>query len=145
MDDSCLVRCLEAGCNLRGYCERLVGGESSTRQLFVETLPLDELHDEVDRPPVFLQPVERRDVGVAERAEEARFTLESGPALGVTRKGVREGFDRHIAPHSRIARAPDLPHPAATEGREDLEGTDARARLERHRRSAKTAWTSGGV
>jgi hypothetical protein len=57
----------------------------------------------------FLQSVDRRDVLVIERSEDARLPFEARQMLGIAGQRRREDLDRDVAPEPRVAGAIDLP------------------------------------
>ena len=50
----------------------------------------------------FFQAVERGDVGMVQRRQHLRFALKAGHAIGVGGEKLRQDFERHIAPESRV-------------------------------------------
>ena len=79
----------------------------------------NELEDQRRHAIGFLQPVDRADVRMIERGEEAGFAREARPALGVSGEVGRQDLDRDVAPELAVARAIDLTHAASTERRDD--------------------------
>ena len=81
--------------------------------------PLDVLEDQIVRSDV----VDLTDVRMIQRRDGARFALE--PIV----EGIRESLDRHKPPESRVARLPDLAHPASADRCENFIGTEMSAGL----------------
>ena len=85
-----------------------------------ETLPGNELHDQIVEALVFFQTVDRGNVGMVQRREYTRLTLEARHALLVRRKMLGQHFDRDVPPELRVPSSVDFPHPARTERSDDL-------------------------
>ena len=66
-------------------------------------------------------------MGMIERGEDLRLSLEPGDALGVVGEAIRQDLNRHVATELRVARAIDLAHPARAQWRGDLVDTEADA------------------
>ena len=81
---------------------------------------------------MFLEPEDRRDVGMVEGGEQPRLPFESEQAIPVLGEGVRKDLDRHLAMKRRVARTVDLTHPTPSDRGDDLVHADARAGREGH-------------
>jgi hypothetical protein len=68
----------------------------------------------------FLQSVDRSDVGMIQRRQHARFTLESRHALAVTTERFRKKLDRNIAAELRVGGLVNVAHAARSEVTRDL-------------------------
>ena len=124
MDDALLVRGLETRGDLRRVPQGLVRVERPAVHHVGDGLAVDELHDE-RRPAVgFFEMVNLGDVRIVQRRQRLRFAPESGKTFRVTREGVWQDFDGHVAPELRIARAIHLAHAAFTNESGDLEGAE---------------------
>ena len=97
-----------------------------------ERRSLDHLHGEEVRRLGLLEAIDGRDVGMVERRQHPRLTLEASQPFGVGADVLRQRLDRDVAPELDVARAIHHAHPSRTQGREDLVGSDAIARLQRH-------------
>ena len=64
------------------------------------------------------------DVGMIERGEELRFTLEPGEPIGVGGEEIRQYFQGDVPTELSVARAVDFAHPAGTEQCDDLVWTN---------------------
>jgi hypothetical protein len=117
---------------------------------------LDHLHGQEVRGVGLLEAVDGGDVGVVERRQHPRFALEGRQPFGVGGDVLRQHLDRNVAPELGVARAIHHTHPSRTQGREDLVGPDAIARLKRHvvarlyagrftRRRELRIWKRGGA
>ena len=73
-------------------------------------------------------------LGWIQGREDFRLTPEAGEPLHVMTPVVGEDLQGDVAFQRRVARAVDLPHPARAEQRDDVVGTKAVARRERHPR-----------
>ncbi len=107
-------------------------GKATGRDALLEGRALDQLHDQSRGAAGILDAEDRGDSGVAERCEHPRLALEAREPLGVLRQVLGQHLDRDVAAEARIPRAVHLAHAADAEGRDDLVGTDARARRDRH-------------
>jgi hypothetical protein len=127
VDDAFLVSGVERVGDLPGNRERVANGKRPSGHAIRERVPLDELEYEGERAGVFLHPVDRADVWMIQRGEQARLALEARDPLGMGREGLGEDLDRDIAPEPRIARAINLSHAAAAEQRVERVDADAAA------------------
>ena len=80
-----------------------------------ERLSLDVLHDQEGRFLLAADVVQRADVRVVQRGDEARLAFEAGPAID-RRERSAENLQRDRAVDPRVARLIDLPHPALPTG-----------------------------
>jgi hypothetical protein len=67
-----------------------------------------------------------------ERREHLRLAREARGTIGIERELRRQYFQRDITRELGVARAIHLAHAAGTEGVEDFESADSRARLKSH-------------
>ena len=84
--------------------------------------PVDVIEDQIVRSDV----VDLTDVRMIQRGNGARLALE--PIV----EGIREPLDRHKPTEPRVARLPDLAHPASADGSENFIRTETSAGLEGH-------------
>ena len=77
-----------------------------------------------------LEAINRPDVRMIQRGEHLRFTLETGKAIGIPCKGVRQHLQRDLTIQLRVARAIHLAHAAGSKGGKDLVRAKSRARGE---------------
>ena len=75
-----------------------------------------------------------RDVGVVQRSEDLRFTLEPAESFRISRQRGRQYFDRDLPFQARVGRAIHLPHTAGPESRDNLVRSQACAGSERRGR-----------
>ncbi len=64
--------------------------------------------------------VDGQQIGMAQRAQGARFLFEPLQAVGITRERFREHLDGNAAVQARITSPIDLAHAARTQGRLDF-------------------------
>ena len=70
-------------------------------------------------PSALFQSVNRADVGMVERRQQARFAREARPALGIGGEVRRQDLDRDVTPELGVACAIDLAHAAGAERGDD--------------------------
>ena len=87
MDDAFAVCLLESRDDLGRDADGLVDGHGAAPQTVGERLAVDPLEDEIGRTVQVFEPVDRRDVGMAERGEHARFALEAPQARRIAAEG----------------------------------------------------------
>ena len=68
----------------------------------------DQLQHQRAQTTRFLEAVNRGDVGMIQRSEELRFTLEACDAFGVGGEEFGQNLDRDVTAQLRVARAVDL-------------------------------------
>ena len=79
---------------------------------------LDELEHERADAVRLLEPMDRRDVRMVGRGEDARLPLEARAAIGIFREGARQDLDDVAA--SLLSRARYLTHAAGASWRQNL-------------------------
>ena len=129
VDDALGMRRLETLGDLDEERQRLLEGNGAALDAIGECRALDHLHGQEVRRVGLLEAVDGGDVGMVERRQHPRFALEAGQPLGIGGDVLRQRLDRDVAPELGVARAIDHTHPSRTQGREDLVGPDAIARL----------------
>ncbi len=127
VDDPGGVRLGEPVGHLVGEVEQLPGRQRPGMEHLAQRPAVDELHRDVDRRVFRPDVVDRHDVGVVEGRGRARLLLESLAPVGVGRELGRQHLDGHLAAEARVSRSVDFSHASRADGREDLEGTEARA------------------
>ncbi len=78
------------------------------------------------------------DVGVVEAGEDLRLPLEPGEPVRISREGVGEDLQRHLAVELGVGGLPDLAHAAFPEQGGHVVVAEARARTQGH----DLLWTS---
>ncbi len=120
VDDALAVGLLERLGDLPRDGERLVDGERAAREPLREVLARHQLHRQRHEALALLEPVDRRDIRVAERREDLRLAAEAREALGVLGEGGRQDLERGLAAELRVPRAVHLSHPSRAESHPDL-------------------------
>ncbi len=69
---------------------------------------------------------------MVEAGEDLRLPREPGEAVRVSREGVGQDLQRHLAAQLRVGGLPDLPHPAFPEEGGDVVVAEAGAGTEGH-------------
>ena len=77
-----------------------------------------------------LDAVDRRDVRMVQRRENARFPFEPREASRIVRQCARQKLDGDLTPELRVPRAVDLAHAAGAERADHFEIAEAVAGLE---------------
>ena len=140
MDDALLVRGLERRRHLPRDRQRLGEREAiPEREPIGQRRPLDQFHDQDRAGGRVLDAIERGDVRVIERGQDARFAVEAGAALGVGGPIAGQHFEGDVATQAGIARAIHLAHPARAERCRDLEHADVAADTHRIREAGLQA------
>ena len=75
-----------------------------------------------------LDSMDRRDVGMVQRREDARFALKPIQAIRIAGEGRWQNLDRDVAAERRVVRTIYLTHAARPERRENPVGADLLAR-----------------
>ena len=119
MDDPFLVRRLERLGDLPRNRERLGDRQRPAREAIGKGRALDQFEDQRRHAIDFFESVDRADVRMIERGEEAGFAREAGTTLGVRCEVRRQDLDGDVAPQLAVARAIDLAHAARAERRHD--------------------------
>ena len=99
-------------------------GSGSAGQAVRQRFTVHSLEDEVGRAVQPLEAVDRGDVRMAERGEDARLALEAPQAPRVAAKRVGQALDRDLAAQAGVERAVDAPHAARAQQIEDLIAAD---------------------
>ena len=124
MDDAFLMRRLQSFRDLTGDRQKILH-----RQRPAQVLAFHQLHHD----GVAFQAIDRRDIGVIQRRQRLRFTLESRQIICVARERGRQHLDRNLAIELRIAGAINLAHSARSERAEDFVGAEFVTGSEGHR------------
>ena len=92
-----------------------------------QRLAFHELENQpVDVVPI-LEAIDRADVWMIQRRQQARFSLEACAPARIRGKDVRQDLDRDVAFELGVSRAIDVAHSPGAEQRADLVGTQALA------------------
>ena len=132
VDDSLLVRRGHSARHLRRDLERFAHRNRALLHALAQRLAFEQLHHQERAAVVRADVVNRQNVRVIERADRARFLLESPQMVGVGRKRRRQNFYGHVALQARVARAIHFAHPARANRRNDLVRPQFCSRRKRH-------------
>jgi hypothetical protein len=105
-----------------------------------QRLARDVLHDQERRRAVLSDVVKSADTGVIDAGDGLRFPLKAFEPVAVGPLAVRsrDDLDGDGALEPRVVGAVHLAHAAGSQGRNDLEGSEANARGKRHQQGAIT-------
>ena len=81
---------------------------------------------------MFLQTVDRGDVGVVQSGQQLGLTLETGEAVGICRESLGQEFDRSLAVERSVDSLPDHAHPALADLLDQAVMGQGLAGLDRH-------------
>ena len=122
MDDPLVVRGFQRFRDLRNDTQRLLNREATTAETIGQRLACHKFHDQVVGTDV----VDGADIGMVERCDRARLTLEP------VAEARRRYLDGDIAVQARVRGAVHLAHAAFPDGFENLVRAEERPRCERH-------------
>jgi hypothetical protein len=111
VDHTFLVRGLQRVGQLPRQLQRFVNRNPPPAESLRQVLTQRQLHGEEAHAVVLLQPVDHRNVGVAQRGQQLGLPLEAGQPLGILRKGGRQDLDRDLSGQRLVDRPPDHTHP----------------------------------
>jgi hypothetical protein len=133
VEDPAIVRRRQAAGELDGVVDDLPQRQRTLVEPLAQRLPFQQLHHRVRhaRAAGFgrrrADVVDRHDVGMRERGDRLRFTLEPRGALGIGGEELGQDLDRDRAIEPRVARLVDLTHTAGAERTQDFVGTETLA------------------
>ncbi len=110
VDDALLVGGFERLGDLPGQVQGLVEPDRTAERLAGRQLQHQERH-----PFGLLEPVDRGDIGMVQRRQQAGFPLEAGQPLRIPRERFGQDLDRHLAAEARVHRAVHFPHAAGAQ------------------------------
>ena len=113
-------------------------GKCAALESLGERLPFEVLHDEKIDAVFAPNIVKRADVRMVQRRNRTSFTFQALAELCVIREMAAENFESHDAIEADVLGFVNLPHPAGTDGADDLIGTEASTATERHRDNLAT-------
>ena len=116
--------------DLNPVLHRLAPAERAGAHAVTEGVALKQLRNDVGRPVVVADVVDRDDVGVVQESGGAGLLLETAAAVLIGRELTVEDLEGHLAGEAQVLRAVDLAHAATTEERNHLVGADLRSRAE---------------
>ena len=127
MDNTFLVGRREALGHLDRELRRLAGRQGAALEPRAQRLALEELHHDVERLSLRREIVDAEDVRMVQRGHGLGLALESGQRVAVLREVLGQHLHRHETIQPGVLGLKDLAHPARTERREDLVGTETGA------------------
>ena len=125
--DTLLVRGLQCLGDLQRERECLGNRQRAGFEFLLERFALDQLHSEIQRALVFIEAVDRRDIGVIQRCEQLGLAFESREAVLVACERARQRLDRDFTAELRVRRTIHFAHAAGAERSRDLVRPEARA------------------
>ena len=120
MDDTFVVCCFESIGYLKSYLQRLFNWDGSTLKAIRQRVAFNKFKYEEVSPTVFLETVNRSNVGVVQRCKQLCLTFKSCQTISVLSELFRQRLDRYFTPEFRITRTPYFSHATLTEEAEDL-------------------------
>ena len=117
VEDTGRVRVLQRGARGKNDAACRLRRDALSRESLPDRPALQQLHDEQTQALVFDVVVDRHDVGMLQRGQQARLADEAAPHRGIGRERARELLDRNRAvkltvaclEHDTPASAPDFP------------------------------------
>jgi hypothetical protein len=97
------------------------------RKAIRERRPLDELHDQRRPRAAVFEAVDLCDVGMAQRRQHSRFTLEAGEPVRIAGERLGKDLDGDAPVEAGVARGIHLAHAAFAKRRHDLVDANASA------------------
>jgi hypothetical protein len=125
MDDPFLMSRVERVSHLRGNGQCVGNSDPAAGDALGQRLAVDQLHDQCANAIRFLATVNRRDIRMVQRRQDARLSLEARQTCGVVGKRLWQDLDGDVAAQARVTGAIDLAHPAGADRREDFVNSQA--------------------
>src|SRR4026208_2149298 len=110
VSDALRVRRVEGFGNLPTDRESVGDGQRTTREAISERRTLDELQYQRDAIVEILEPVDRTDMRMVERGQEARLAGEARAALRIGGEMAGQDLDRAAAARARLGRGGGVGH-----------------------------------
>lgn len=111
MNDALVVCGFEGLSDLQSQLQGLAHRDRTPFETLSQGLSLNQLEHEQLSPVVFFQTMDRRDVGVIQRCQQAGFTLETGDTVRVDSKGRRQELEGDLPAQLTVPGTVDLTHP----------------------------------
>jgi hypothetical protein len=134
VDDALFMRRLEGFGDQPGDRHCFVEWQRPLLDAVGQRRAFNQLHHEGAAAVRPFEAINLRDVGMVQRGERLRLTLESRQPVGLMGKAVRQSLDGDLASKVGIERAIDLTHPTLADLGDDFVRPDASARHEGHGR-----------
>ena len=122
MHHAAAMRLLQAVADVGRVAQDLLDRQRTFGQAVSQSLAVQELHDQVIGAVLMPDVVQGADVGVIQRGDGSRFTVEALLGLSVVRQVRRQDLDRDGAVQPRVARAIHFAHAPCAHRRDDLVG-----------------------
>ncbi len=132
VNDALLVRGCESLGDLKSPFRDAARRERPVGEVRPEVCPLQEFGHRVGDAGLLPDVEDREDVRVREGRDGTGLPGEARLRVGVSRERLGQGLDRDLPPEPAVTGAPDLPHPARAERREDDVGPETGAAGQRH-------------
>lgn len=104
MDDPLLMGRLEPTRDRHAKLNRLVERQRPAPEHRIERFALYILEHQIVAALGLLKPVDARDVGMVQRRQHPRFTLEANKPVRLIRKMLWQRLDRHLTPKALVHR-----------------------------------------
>ena len=127
MDDRLCVRGFQRARDLFHYGESLDNRYRTLRDPVCQRWTFDQFHHDRRNAVAFLEPVDDRDIGMAQTRQNLGFPLESGQTIRVGGDSRRKNLDRDLAFEIRVGGAIYLSHPTYTDPGVDFGWANATA------------------
>jgi hypothetical protein len=122
----------QAADDLQPDFDRLARRKRAAFEALAKGRTLEQLHRGVHDAVLASEVVDREDVRVRQRRDGSRLALETRERIGVSGERLGKNLDRDIPAELRVFRPVDFAHPARSERRKDLVGTEPGAGGETH-------------
>ena len=127
MHDPAIVGGREAARQLPRPFERFSRRHGATVEPLAKRLAFEQLHDGMRDAVGGADVVERKDVGMVDRRNRARFALEACERVRVGGESTRQNLDGDVAAEPRVVGSVHLSHAAGANRRDNLVRAEARA------------------
>ena len=132
MNDSLFVRGREAVGDLLPIFHGFARWNWPSVEQVAKAVTLQQFGDQVRHAVLRADVEDRKNIGMVQGGDSARFLLETPHPFGISRECLRQNLDRNIPTESRVPGAVDFPHATRAYGRNDFVGTEFGAERKRH-------------
>ena len=112
MDHAFFVRRFQRLRDLSGNLQRLLDRQRAFGNALGQRLARNQFHHQIIHAAGLLEAMDRRDVGMIQCRQHARFALKAGQPLGIVRKARGKDLDGDLTPQLDVARFIDFAHAA---------------------------------
>jgi hypothetical protein len=127
VDNAPLVRSFQSFGDLLRDDQGIVNRDRAFSDAVRESRPFNQLHDQCQLSVGSLEPVDHRDVGMAQGCQSLRFTVETSESFRVVSHRLGQNLDRHLPGEVRVGGSVDLTHATHTELGTDFVRADTTA------------------